>query len=345
MILLLVFIILCSAGFMVASGFSTQGAGARADASSRLSIIIPARNEAHNLPFLLQSLAQQKVIPHEILVVDDGSTDDTAVIARNHGATVISSEPLPDGWRGKTWACHQGARAATGELLCFIDADTWFAPDGLARMLESYPGGAFSVLPYHAVSRPYESLSLFFNFSMAAGTVPRGLAGQCLLVSRVDYQKSGGHESVRGRVLENFRLAGGFRDADIQVASITGRDMISFRMYPQGLASLVEGWTKGFASGAGRTSPGVLLLVVVWMTGLMLPLICGPITGEWWTWLAAYLIGAVQTGFLVRRLGSFHPILILFYPIPLIFFFGVFAWSALRSGKKVSWKGREIHAD
>ncbi len=100
-----------------------------------LSVIIPARNEAHNLPTLLGSLAAQSVRPCEILVVDDGSTDRTAEVARELGARVIASEPLPEGWRGKTWACHQGAQAATGELLCFVDADTWFEPGGLARIL------------------------------------------------------------------------------------------------------------------------------------------------------------------------------------------------------------------
>ena len=89
-------------------------------------MIIPARNEAHNLPRLLESLASQSVQPREVIVVDDGSTDDTAEIARRHGAEVLVSKPLPEGWRGKPWACHQGAEAASGDLLCFVDADTCF---------------------------------------------------------------------------------------------------------------------------------------------------------------------------------------------------------------------------
>ena len=125
----------------------------------------------------------------------------------------MPSQPLPDGWRGKTWACHQGAQAATGELLLFVDADTWFEPDGLARILSGYTGGAFSVGPYHAVRKPYEDLSLFFNFNMTVGTVPHGLFGQMLLVDRESYRRVGGHEAVQGRILENFWLAGQFRAA------------------------------------------------------------------------------------------------------------------------------------
>jgi 4,4'-diaponeurosporenoate glycosyltransferase len=340
-----VFFILWACGFFVAYRFFGRGAGVPTTGSSRVSIIIPARDEEHNLPRLLESLAAQSVRPYEILVVDDGSTDGTGGIARKLGATVIESAPLPDGWRGKTWACHQGARAASGELFLFIDADTWFEAEGLARVLARYPGGAFSVLPYHAVHKPYEDLSLFFNFSMTAGTVPDGLSGQCFLVGREDYQKVGGHESVRGRVLENFRLAEEFCEAGIPVRSVIGRKMVSFRMYPRGFASLVEGWTKGFASGAVRTPPRILLLVVAWMTGLMLPLLGEMMTGDWAYWLGAYFLGVLQVGLISRKIGSFHWTGILFYPAPLVFFFSVFGWSALRSGKKVSWKGREIHAD
>ena len=135
---------------------------------------------------------------------------------------------MPDGWRGKTWACHQGAQAATGNFLFFMDADTWFEPDGFARILSDYTGGAFSVGPYHAVRKPYEELSLFFNFNMAAGTVPSGLFGQMLLVDRESYRRVGGHEAVQGRILENFWLAGQFRAAGIPVRSAMGRGVSRF---------------------------------------------------------------------------------------------------------------------
>jgi 4,4'-diaponeurosporenoate glycosyltransferase len=310
-----------------------------------VSVIIPARNEQHNLPTLLRSLASQAVKPREILVVDDGSTDRTAEVARQLGATVIASKLLPDGWRGKTWACHQGAQAATSDVLLFVDADTRFEPGGLARILSIYTDGAFSVGPYHAVRKPYEDLSLFFNFNMTVGTVPRGLFGQMLLVDRESYRRVGGHETVRGRVLENFWLAGEFRAAGISVRSVAGWGVFSFRMYPNGLRELVEGWTKGFASGAGQTPGGTLFLIVIWMIGLMLAPLGWLVTGDWLRWGAAYLLCAAQVCWFSRKVGGFRWYSALLYPLPLIFFFVVFAWSVLRSGKRVSWKGREIRAD
>lgn len=232
MILLAITLAFWSAGWIVLGRVRLCGRGESKQlvSAKQLSIIIPARSEEQNLPTLLRSITTQSVQPCEIIVVDDASTDRTAEVARQLGARVMSSQPLPDGWRGKTWACHQGAQSATGELLLFVDADTWFEPDGLARALSGYIRGAFSVGPYHSVRKPYEDLSLFFNFNMTVGTVPRGLFGQMLLVDRESYRRVGGHETVKGRILENFWLAGQFRATGIPVRSVAGRGVLSFRI-------------------------------------------------------------------------------------------------------------------
>ena len=345
LILLLLTLALWSAGFLLQGRLRPCVGASAASPAPTVSIIVPARNEEHNLPTLLRSIASQPLKPHEILVVDDGSTDRTAELARQLGATVIASQPLPDGWRGKTWACHQGAQAARGELLLFLDADTWFEPDGLVRALSGYTSGALSVGPYHAVRKPYEDLSLFFNFNMTVGTVPRGLFGQMLLVDRESYRRIGGHETVRGRILENFWLAGVFRAAGIPVRSVAGKGVFSFRMYPSGLGELVQGWTKAFASGAGQTPRGTLFLIVAWMFGLMLVPLGWLVTGDCLYWGLVYLLCAAQVGWFSRKVGAFSSLSALLYPLPLVFFFLVFFWSAARSGKRVSWKGREIRAD
>jgi len=345
MIVLLVALALWAAGFLLLGRFRRRGVPGAPDRAWTASVVIPARNEEHNLPKLLRSLATQSAKPRQVIVVDDGSTDRTADLARQLGATVIPSQPLPEGWRGKTWACHQGAQAAANDLLLFVDADTWFEPDGLARILAVYPGGAFSAGPYHAVQKAYEDLSLFFNLAMTVGTLPDGLFGQMLLVDRQSYHRVGGHETVRGRVLENFWLASQFRVAGIPVRSISGRGAFSFRMYPNGLRDLIAGWTKGFASGAGQTPRGALLVIVAWMIGLMLAPLGWLITGDWLRWGALYLACAAQVGWFSRLVGTFRWLTALLYPVPLIFFFVVFLWSALRSGRTVTWKGREIRAD
>jgi 4,4'-diaponeurosporenoate glycosyltransferase len=345
LILLLVTLLLWSAGFLLLSGLRPCAKSSRPRPLPSVSVIIPARNEEHNLPTLLRSLASQPLKLHEIIVVDDGSTDHTAELARELGAKVIPSPLAPEGWRGKTWACHQGAISATGHLLLFLDADAWFEPGGLAHALSAYDRGAFSIGPYHSVQKPYEDLSLFFNLNMIVGTAPNGLFGQMLLVDRDSYRRIHGHEAVRGRILENFWLANQFRAASIPVRSVAGRGVLSFRMYPNGLGELIQGWTKGFASGAGQTPRGTMFLVVGWMTGLMLPPLGGLVTGDWLRWGSAYLLCAAQVAWFSRLAGAFRWFTAVLYPIPLVFFFVVFAWSTLRSGKRVQWKGREILAD
>lgn len=340
--------LLCISGGLIASRLKAARMAVDDSAShvtAAASLIIPARNEEHNLPKLLASLQQQQTRWHELIVIDDGSTDRTAEIASSHGARVITSEPLPDGWRGKTWACHQGALAASGDLLIFMDADTWFEVGGLDRAVAHYRGGALSIGPYHAVEKNHEDFSLFFNLAMSVGTLPQGLFGQFLMIGRDEYERIGGHAAVRGKVLENFRLATACREHGLDVQSINGKGMISFRMYADGMSSLIEGWTKGFASGANHTPRNSLLLVVAWMSALMIPPFAGCLSGDWLLWGPACALASLQVIWIGRMLGSFRLVSLIFYPLPLAFFFMLFTRSAMMSGKKVRWKGRDIHAD
>lgn len=309
-------------------------------AAGSVSVIIPARNEAENLPRLLRSISQQQSPPGEVIVVDDGSTDGTDEVARSMGARVVTAPPPPPGWSGKTWALTQGAQAAQGEVFLFLDADTWFEPGGLDHLLAHHGTGVFSVGPYHRVQRPYENLSLFFNVAMCVGTVPRGLFGQCLFVSRADYVAVGGHGAVPGQVLENLFLAKKFQKLGRTVESCLGRGIIAFRMYPRGLQELVVGWKKGFSAGAGQSPRGVMLLVVGWMTLLMLPVSLFWLPGV--PWGGVYGFNALAVFFVSRRVGNFHWMAAVLYPVPLIFFFGLFFISHRQAGRQVHWKGRNI---
>lgn len=334
---------------------AAQGAGEVAGVS--VSIIIPARNEEKNLPVLLESLGRQGTRVHEIIVVDDESTDGTAEVARAMGARVIRAGPLPEGWLGKANACHRGAMAATGDWLLFLDADTWFEPAGLDRLLACFArrSGALSLIPWHVVHEPHEHLSVFFNINSMAGTgaftpwpgVKASLSGPVLLVGRSDYLASGGYERVKSRILENFQLTGAFRDHGMPITVLGGRGIISYRMYPDSVRGLATGWMKGFANGAASTPRPVLILLVLWMSGLVCAangLVVGPVAG-----VAGVIYAAAVLQCLVffRRVGSFRWWSAIFYPAALLFFFVIFGISASRvaRGKTVQWKGRAIHAD
>ena len=325
-----------------------------------LSVIVPARDEEKNLPVLLGSLVGQDLPPEEIIVVDDSSRDRTAGVARAGGARVVSSAPLPSGWRGKTWACHQGARDAEGDVLLFVDADVKFEPGALRAIRDTYARqpGVLSVGPYHRVPLFYEQLSAFFNLVMTAGTGaftvfgenfhPRGLFGPLLMVGRPAYQAIGGHEAVKGRILENFFMAPLFARAGVPMRCYGGAGVVTMRMYPGGLRELAAGWTKAFATGAAQTPLLILLAIGAWITGgltvvgfLALTAARGENPGPW---LVVYVLYVGQIYTMLARIGSFRWFVAPGYPVFLAFYLAVFTRSVVRVGfaKEVSWKGRRI---
>lgn len=322
------------------------------DNATQISVIVPARNEERTLPLLLGSLAGD--VHTDVTVVDDHSSDKTAQLARDHGAHVVSAFALPEGWTGKTWACVQGAAAAKGGTLLFLDADTWLAPRGLERMAAAAADDrvALSLLPFHITNKPYEELSLFFNLLMAFGAGGFGLIGrarlfgQSLLVSRLLYEASGTHEAVRSEILENFVLASKVEAASGRCVCRGGRGVLNIRMFPEGLRQLCEGWTKAFATGAAKTQDAVLAVAIIWLAALCYVFVAAVSSHGDVRKLAAaiYLIFAVQIAWMARQIGTFRVYTSALYPVPLMFFFVLFAYSAVRRGfgRQVTWRGRQL---
>jgi len=96
-----------------------------------VSVVVPAKDRAHLLERSLASVAAQRTAPVEVLVVDDGSTDDTSGVARRCGATVIRLDVN----EGIGRARNHGIRAATGEWIAFLDSDDEWSPGHLERLL------------------------------------------------------------------------------------------------------------------------------------------------------------------------------------------------------------------
>jgi len=329
----------------------------------RVSVIIPARNEENSLPVLLASLRNQDLVPHEVIVVVGQSEDRTRQVAGAAGVTVIDSEPLPDGWIGKPWACHQGARLAKGDVLVFLDADTCLEKGGLRNIVDTYleGDGVLSVQPYHRTGRFYEQLSAFFNIimlaAMGAFTVmgrrikPIGVFGPCVVVGKESYLASGGHTTVKGEVVEDLVLGERFKEHELPIHCYGGKGTISFRMYPNGIRELVDGWSKGFAIGAGKTCVPLLLAIIAW--------IGSGISATVWTieaissthsvaiiaWPLAYLACVIQLQWMFVRVGTFRFYTALFFPVPLLFFIGVFFRSVILVyvRRRVIWKGIAIN--
>lgn len=331
----------------------------------RLSVIIPARNEEGSLPHLLASLKTQTAPAFEVIVIDDHSTDETAAVARAAGARVVAGAPLPAGWTGKTWACHQGAAQAQGDLLCFIDADVTLSADALARLAAEHRsrGGLVSVQPFHLTEQPYESLSAVCNVVELMGTGafsapprrPAAMAfGPCLLLSRADYERCGGHAhpEVRSLIAEDIGLARRAASNGLAIAAFAGREVVAFRMYPDGTRQLAEGWTKMLAYGARHTPPVIALAVGAWVGGAVLGALgaFSPLPGRARGAVAGRAVGYAVWGgqlwWMLRRVGRFDRLAVLAWPVPLAAFIGLFVRSVVvrATGRQPRWRGRSAPA-
>lgn len=358
---------------IVRSSLRDAAGSARTSESSAaptISVIIPARNEGESLPNLLESLADQSTKPLEVIVVDDQSEDDTSSVARRAGAYVVEAPDRPEGWLGKPWAIHTGAGTARGELLLFLDADVVLEADALSTLVSEYRdkssprdtrGPVISAQPYHRTNRFHERLSLFFNIQVFVGTAnrSRGLRlslegsccyGPCILCSRAAYEAIGGHTEVKECVLEDIELGRRFKAAGINVFGYNGRGVLEFRMYPDGLGQMINGFSKNMLLGAMRANAWVFFLDVFWMCGLVAaPALMAIAVGidyptEFAVAAAFYALLALQTWIAGSRLGSFGAPAAFFYPLPLLLFLFVAARVLIfaLTGRQIPWKGRAV---
>ncbi|NCU32632.1 MAG: glycosyltransferase, partial [Candidatus Moranbacteria bacterium] len=104
-----------------------------------LSVLIPARNEEKNIRNAVDSVLKNNYPHLELIVLDDHSTDRTGEILASYSdsrLSVIKGKPLPKGWIGKNWACHQLSQKAKGDIIVFSDADTLHSSNGLTLLVE-----------------------------------------------------------------------------------------------------------------------------------------------------------------------------------------------------------------
>jgi glycosyltransferase involved in cell wall biosynthesis len=140
-----------------------------------ISIIIPARNEERHLKRCLDALAAQEEVPHEVIVIDNDSTDSTAEIAKQYQFVRV----LHEAKTGRVYARETGFRAATGTILARIDADAVLPADWTTRVRQyferpgaeqtAWTGGAlfYNIRFPRTVSTIYDVLVFQFNRLLA----------------------------------------------------------------------------------------------------------------------------------------------------------------------------------
>lgn len=349
-------VLLCCAGGGWAFLHRLHNARARTPAAAdvdcaQVSIVVPARDEAENLPALLESLRALKCAPLEVLVVDDQSRDATAAIARAYGARVVTPAPRPSTFIGKPWACLAGAQEARGRYLLFTDADTIHAPDSLQRALSALitsGAGLVSFVPTHRIVAGWEMLQGAFHLLLLIATradarranVKRPFAiGQYLLFERSVYDAIGGHAAVPHRIAEDLALARRAAEHGVRVLFAPGA--LQVRMYPEGVRAFFAGWRRNFRDGlhaASFASRVEVALVIGWLLGVPLQL------AESGWWLVAYGISALLIAREQRHYGAFSITSAFAYPLAVLAFVGVTlcALSDALRRKPVVWRGRSF---
>jgi len=246
-----------------------------------ISVLIPARNEELNIEACLESLQRQDYPNFEILVLDDGSSDNTAnivarIAAKDNRIQLIRGDPLPEGWAGKPFACHQLAQRAKGSWLLFVDADTTHAPhmlrSVLALALELRPS-LLSGFPHQlAISLPQKVAIPVLYFVILSWLPlwwlqrskepkPSLAIGQFLLFPREEYWRIGGHETVKSRILEDVWLGVEVNRRGGRHLAVNLSPVVSCHMY-RNVGAMWEGFIKWIYSVASL-SPAALVGLMV----------------------------------------------------------------------------------
>jgi chlorobactene glucosyltransferase len=341
--------------------------------SPHVTVIVPARNESLNIETSVTSILSSAYPSFDLIVLDDRSTDETAELARQAASAVPggadrlsirTGAPLPEGWFGKPWACHQAAEGARGEVLLFTDADTSHDPTVLGRSISDLQASEAAGLTligrqlmgsfWERVVQPHVFFAIGWRYGNLRKLYDPGLEGpdrwreaiangQFILIRRDAYDAIGGHEAIRGEVVEDLRLAQEVVKSGRRLAMRDAQDVFATRMY-RSFADLAEGWTKNLWTG-GRQAFGrrgarplifaaVLLILGFWVMPVAL-LAAG--VAPLWAGATVAISVVFWTG-VMSRFGA-PAIYGWTYPLGALVLAGLLARSGLRGGR-IEWKGR-----
>jgi cellulose synthase/poly-beta-1,6-N-acetylglucosamine synthase-like glycosyltransferase len=231
----------------------------------RVTIIVPARNEAEHIKASLSSLLALDYENFEVITVNDRSSDSTGVAIDQAGATpegrrhlrAIHVASLPPGWLGKTHAMWTAGEQSTGDWMLFTDADVVFRADSLRRAIayaEAESADHVVLFPQLEMRTPGERMMIaFFQMLFAFGHRPWKVAdpkakdhigvGAFNLVRRTAYQSVGTYRALRMEVVDDMKLGKVIKNAGYAQRNVFGEDLISIR-WAKGAFGVVDNLTK-----------------------------------------------------------------------------------------------------
>jgi len=344
-----------------------------------ISICVPARNEERNIRACVEAILNQDYPNIEVIVLDDRSTDSTLtqlaeIASLDSRLLPVDGTDLPEGWAGKPFALFQASAVARGEWLCFVDADTFLAPQAISscysKAIET-KADMFTTMNKQILGSFWEKVVMpLVMTALSVGFSPRKVNdpntrdaianGQFIMIRRSVYDAIGGHEKVKDQIVEDKAISEQVKWNGHRLVVADGSQVISTRMYTS-LPSMWEGWTKNIYLGLSD-HPSMLLLGAFGATlsviaALFLPL--WTLLGANWlfnggTWLAIAVIvqSLLVWGWLIyfRAQVARKMNISAWYALTTPLGAGVFAammltsaWKVL-SGQGVTWRGRKYHS-
>ena len=328
-------------------------------AGTRVSVLVPARNEEENLARLLPTLLSQDLDELEIVVVDDASEDGTWEVLQQHAdprLTPVRGSGPPEGWVGKPHALYQAAKRATGDVFVCLDADAELRrPDALRSIVERWQaaGGsntAITGLPLYLDRGPAALLTSLVPFAVLAALpvplVPRtrsgavsALNGQVWAIGADDYRRLAPHQAVKNEVLEDVKIGRYLKRQGVQLHFVDLQPELAVRMY----RTFGEAW-QGFRknayllAGGGRVLPFAVFFAFYsfyWVVPTVLAFVLP------WGWLALASLALIKLA--IDRYERFPLWVSLLGPVTLALGAALQLDSALAHWRgRVAWKGRSV---
>lgn len=336
-------------------------ADSRAAHEPLVSVIIPARNEAPNIERTVRAFLAQTYSQIEVIVINDRSTDETGSIARaidDQRLRVIDGEEPPAGWLGKPWALHQGSLLASGELFLFVDADIFYAPPAVRAAVarrELRNPVLLSLMPHFLMEGFGENAAMPMMAMTVFTFLPTWVsnrtrlpilalgAGTGNLVERGAYEAAGGHEMLKGSVVDDVALARLIRRAGGTTEVAFADDLVSLRMY-HGIGEVVDGFTKNSFSSFGRSYLAAILTAVLCVVFHILPYAMA-LTGSRIA-IATVLLITTTRLILFRALRYRLDNAVFLHPVMCAIWTWIFLRSMWLTGfrRKLLWRGRTYDA-
>jgi chlorobactene glucosyltransferase len=338
-----------------------------------VSFIVPARDEERAIERSVRSLLSQDYPRFEVIVVNDRSTDGTGeilarVAAEDSRLVVLQGKEPPPGWLGKPWALHEGSRKAKGELLLFVDADLHYASpvlSGVVADIEAANVEMLALLPHFEMQGFWEQVAMPMLAAMAFMFMPLWLSnrsrivllaiggGTGNLVRRTAYDAAGGHESLKGAVVDDVGLARLIRRQGGRTQVVRTDPLVTLRMY-HGLGEIVEGFTKNAFTTMGRSyslaAGGVVVMLVAHVLPYLITIAAfvrllegGTVTITEWLCMAivALITASRLVLFTVLRYSVWSALFL--HPVMMLLWIWIFLRSMWITGirNQVHWRGRK----